>query len=119
MQSLKTCLTFLHTPDTPSLIRAAAPAALALVQLTTPARSPSMSETRFERLCALLGDGLIGSVWIYASRDLDALEASLDVLPEIVTALDIGATRYLKASAVSAIGMSLIITRFGLEMDRL
>ncbi|KAH9950053.1 hypothetical protein B0H21DRAFT_724540 [Amylocystis lapponica] len=91
--SLKNCLAFLHNPETPNLIRATVPATIALVLLTTHAKSAA----RFDQLCALLGDGLIGSVWIYASGDPDTLEASLDVLPEAVTALDIGTARYLKA----------------------
>jgi len=55
------------------------------------------SEQRFNQLCALLGDGVIGSVWMYSSEDADAVEASVDVLPILVRALGIGATRYLKA----------------------
>ena len=56
------------------------------------------SEQRFTQLCALLGDGVIGSVWMYGSEDADAVEASVDVLPILVRALGIGATRYLKVS---------------------
>ncbi len=54
------------------------------------------SEERFIQLCALLGDGMMGSVWMYGSEDADAVEASVDVLPILVHALGIGATRYLK-----------------------
>ncbi|PCH41573.1 hypothetical protein WOLCODRAFT_163213 [Wolfiporia cocos MD-104 SS10] len=91
--SLKTCLTFLHNPETPDLLRAATRTLITLVLLTTSAGSAR----RFDQLCAILGDGIIGNVWLYATRESDAIEASLDVLPEVVQALGIGAARYLKA----------------------
>src|SRR6266403_3288200 len=92
IQSLNRALTFLHSPHTPTILRAAIPAATNLIARTT---QPS-SEQRFTQLCALLGDGVIGSVWMYSSEDADAVEASVDVLPILVRALGIGATRYLK-----------------------
>ena len=58
--------------------------------------TPPASSTRFDQLCSLLGDGIIGNIWVYASRDPDTLQASIDVIPEIVRALEIGTTRYLK-----------------------
>ncbi|EIW62170.1 uncharacterized protein TRAVEDRAFT_117743 [Trametes versicolor FP-101664 SS1] len=91
--SLKTCLTFLHNPETPELIRRAVTAYLRLVECTTSRGSVA----RFDQLCSLLGDSIIGNVWVYASRELDTLQASLDTIPEIVEALDIGTARYLKA----------------------
>ncbi|CCM03990.1 uncharacterized protein FIBRA_06146 [Fibroporia radiculosa] len=90
--SLKTCLTFLHSPETPSLIRAAVCTFVSLTLRTT----PPGSEERFNQLCGILGDGIIGGVWIYAARDADAIEASVDVLPMAVQALGIGSVRYLK-----------------------
>jgi len=92
-QSLKTCLTYLHNPETPSLIRAAILTSVSLILLSTPPGSAK----RFEHFCAILGDGIIGSVWLYATRESDAIQASVDVLPEIVQALGIGTARYLKA----------------------
>ncbi|KAI0069244.1 hypothetical protein BV25DRAFT_1926578 [Artomyces pyxidatus] len=91
--SLQRSLTFLHSPSTPDVIRASVPTAVSLVLRTT---QPG-SETRFNQLCALLGDGIIGSVWMYAYQDPDAIEASVDVLPTLLEAMDIGAVRYLKA----------------------
>ncbi|OSX60573.1 hypothetical protein POSPLADRAFT_1047984 [Postia placenta MAD-698-R-SB12] len=91
--SLTTCLTYLHNPETPSLIRAAVPAAVSLVLLTAPAGS----EKRFNQLCEILGEGIIGSIWVYATRESEAIEASVDTLPTVVRALDVGAVRYLKA----------------------
>lgn len=95
-QSLKTCLTFLHNPETPELIRRAVTAYLRLVECTTSRGSAA----RFDQLCSLLGDSIIGNVWVYASRELDTLQASLDTIPEIVEALDIGTARYLKVSHI-------------------
>jgi hypothetical protein len=92
IQSLNRALTFLHSPHTPAILRTAIPAATNLIERTT---QPG-SEQRFTQLCALLGDGVIGSVWMYSSEDADAVEASVGVLPILVRALGIGATRYLK-----------------------
>jgi Tti2 family len=92
MQSLNRALTFLHSPHTPAILRTAIPSATNLIEHTT---EPG-SEQRFNQLCALLGDGVIGSVWMYSSDDPDAVEASIEVLPILVRALGIGATRYLK-----------------------
>ena len=94
IQSLNRALTSLHSPHTPDILRAAIPTVTNLIERTT---QPG-SEQRFTQLCTLLGDGVIGSVWMYSSEDADAVEASVDVLPILVRALGIGATRYLKAS---------------------
>ncbi|KZT74537.1 hypothetical protein DAEQUDRAFT_682559 [Daedalea quercina L-15889] len=91
--SLKKSFAFLQNPETPELIRAAVPATVSLVLLTTP---PS-SARRFDQLCEILGDGIIGSVWLYAIYEQNAIEASIDLLSCIVHALGIGTARYLKA----------------------
>ncbi|KAI0637670.1 hypothetical protein C8Q77DRAFT_1047712 [Trametes polyzona] len=91
--SLKTCLSFLHNPETPELIRVSVSAYILLVTTTTTLGSAA----RFEQLCSLLGDSIIGNIWVYASREIDTLQASLDALPEILEVLDVGSTRYLKA----------------------
>lgn len=93
LASLNRALTFLHSPFTPAVLRAAVPAAANLIERTT---EPG-SERRFSQLSALLGDGMIGSVWMYSSEDADTVEASVDVLPIVVRTLGVGATRYLKA----------------------
>jgi len=59
------------------------------------------TEARFTKLCAILGDGIIGSVWMYASQDLDAIEASIDALPTVLKALDVGSARYLKVTVAA------------------
>lgn len=92
LRSLTISLTHLNNPETADLIRATVPTMLSLIRLTT---SPGSVE-RFDQLCALLGDGIIGSVWMYTPHDLDAMLASLDVLPSVVSPLGIGSARYLK-----------------------
>lgn len=69
------------------------------------------SEQRFTQLCALLGDGVIGSVWMYSSEDADVVEASIDVLPILVRALGLGATRYLKVRSSTLTGRLSEVTR--------
>ena len=54
------------------------------------------SRERFDQLCALLGDGIIGTTWTYASREKDVMLASLQALPAVVDALGVGAARYLR-----------------------
>ncbi|KAH9991620.1 hypothetical protein BJV74DRAFT_884788 [Russula compacta] len=93
LASLNRALTFLHSSHTPAILRTAIPAVVNLIERTT---QPG-SEQRFTQLCALLSDGVIGSVWMYSSEDAEAVEASVDVLPIVVHALGIGAKRYLKA----------------------
>ncbi|KAK7471096.1 hypothetical protein VKT23_002511 [Stygiomarasmius scandens] len=92
--SLNACLGQLETPETPALIRGAISATLSLIQLTT---VPSSTQ-QFDQLCALLGEGLIGTVWVYSSEKLDVILASLEVLPVLVDSLGLGCIRYLKAS---------------------
>lgn len=93
-QSLKKCLAFLQNPETPALICAAIPALVSLVLLTT---APGSAQ-RFDQLCDILGNGIIGSVWFYAVHEQAAIEASIDVLPRLVHALGVGTARYLKVS---------------------
>jgi len=93
LASLNRALTFLHSPFTPAVLRAAVPAATNLIERTT----EYGSEERLSQLSALLGDGVIGSVWMYSSEDAGTVEASVDVLPIVVRALGVGAVRYLKA----------------------
>lgn len=54
------------------------------------------SAQRFDQLCALLGDGIISGVWIYAYQDFETIEASLLVLSQVVDELGVGVARYLK-----------------------
>ncbi|KAI0676734.1 hypothetical protein C8Q78DRAFT_999181 [Trametes maxima] len=91
--SLKICMTFLHNRETPDLIRAVVPV---YIQLTT-ATTNEGSVQRFDQLCSLLGDSIIGNIWIYASREPETIQASIDVIPDIVEVLDVGTVRYLKA----------------------
>ncbi|KAI5894425.1 uncharacterized protein SCHCODRAFT_02624635 [Schizophyllum commune H4-8] len=76
----------------PAILREASAAILSLVALTT----VEGSRERFDQLCALLGDGIIGTTWTYASREKDVMLASLQALPAVVDALGVGAARYLR-----------------------
>ncbi len=91
-QSLKTCLNFHDNPHSAALIGTVIATTIQLIQLTTHRNSAE----RFAQLCELLGEGIIGRVWVYASRCPDVIEATLEFLPIVVKALDIGTSRYLK-----------------------
>ncbi|KAJ6567265.1 hypothetical protein DFH09DRAFT_1156514 [Mycena vulgaris] len=90
--SLSRSLTQLQSPETPLLLPAAISTSLSLIQLMTAVGS----KERFEQLCGLLGDGIIGSIWPYASDRLEALLASIEALPAVVEILGVGCARYLK-----------------------
>ena len=99
-QSLKGTLTFLHNPQTPELLSASIPTAVELVDLLLPARTPSKAggRQRFDRLSSILGEGIIGSIWSHASRDVDTIRATVDQVPLLVRSLGICAVRYLTVS---------------------
>ncbi|KAF7330792.1 hypothetical protein MVEN_02418400 [Mycena venus] len=86
MASLNRSLTQLQAPETPRLLPAAISTSLTLIQLMTSAGSAD----RFNQLCALLGDGIVGSIWPYASDRLPALLASIDALPPVLEILGCG-----------------------------
>ena len=87
-------MAYLHNPLTPTLIREVVPTWVALTELTT----PEGSTTRFDQHCTLLGDTIVGSVWAYGTQDQDAIQASIEVLPVVLRALNVGIARYLKVS---------------------
>ncbi|KAK0505432.1 hypothetical protein EDD18DRAFT_1316381 [Armillaria luteobubalina] len=91
--SLNKCLGHLKDPESPELLRVAISATLSLILLTT----EHGTAQRFDQLCALLGDGIIRTVWIYASDSFEVILATVEVLPPLMKALDIGIARYLKA----------------------
>ncbi|KAJ6627433.1 hypothetical protein B0H10DRAFT_1994498 [Mycena sp. CBHHK59/15] len=90
--SLNRSLAHLGSPETPSLLRGAISTSLSLILLVTTVGSAD----RFDQLCGLLGDGIIGSIWPYSSDRLDALLASIEALPPVVEILGVGCARYLK-----------------------
>lgn len=57
------------------------------------------SEERFNALCNVLGKSIIGSLWVYATRDVDSIIETYLALPSIVSLLGIGTVRYLKVSS--------------------
>ncbi|KAJ7632712.1 hypothetical protein FB45DRAFT_1057745 [Roridomyces roridus] len=92
LASFNRAFTVLDRPETPLILPAAISASLALIISTTQVGSAA----RFDQLCGLLGDGIIGSIWPYASDRLPALLASIEALPPVVEALGVGCARYLK-----------------------
>ncbi|KAF5357658.1 hypothetical protein D9758_007440 [Tetrapyrgos nigripes] len=94
LTSLNTCLGQLDTMETPALIRGAILASLSLILLTT---DPGTSR-QFDQLCNLLGEGIIGTIWLYSSGKPDSILESLEALPPLIDALGLGCCRYLKAS---------------------
>ncbi|KAK0467886.1 uncharacterized protein EV420DRAFT_433076 [Desarmillaria tabescens] len=93
LSSLNNCLGHLKDPESPELLRAAISANLSLILLTT----EHGTTQQFDQLCALLGDGIIGTVWLYASDSFEVILATVEALPPLMKALDIGIARYLKA----------------------
>ncbi|KAG2147983.1 hypothetical protein DEU56DRAFT_103300 [Suillus clintonianus] len=117
--SLSGTFNHLRDPLTPDLIRAAVPITLHLIDLTTPSSpaplppasgfpssdrtivksgsSRANPATRYEHLSTLLGSCLIGTVFLYAYADPEAILAATDMLPPVLTHIGIGAARWLKA----------------------
>jgi len=89
---------FLHNPRTPELLSASIPTIVELVDLLLPPRALSKFEgkQRFDRLCSVLGEGIIGNVWIHASRDTATIRATIDQVPLLVEALGVCTVRYLR-----------------------
>ncbi|KAI3612996.1 trna-specific trna nucleotidyltransferase [Moniliophthora roreri] len=92
LQSLNNCLGHFNHEHSPHLIRLAILASLKLILLTT---SPG-SATQFDQICMLLGEGVIGTIWLYSSAKHSVIEASIEVLPSLIRALGLGSSRYLK-----------------------
>jgi hypothetical protein len=105
-QSLTNSLNQLHDESTPDLIRSAVPTIVTLITLTTARGSPDY----FNKLCSLLGESIIGTIWLYAYDNEKVILATVDVLPPLIQALGIGCARYLKVTAISS--ESIILTRF-------
>lgn len=99
-QSLKGTLVFLHNPQTPELLSASIPTIIELVDLLLPTKALNKAggKQRFDRLCSVLGEAIIGSIWIHASRDIATVRATIDQVPLLVGSLGVCAVRYLKAS---------------------
>ncbi|KAG1753218.1 hypothetical protein EDB19DRAFT_1668025 [Suillus lakei] len=83
--SLSGTFNHLRDPLTPDLIRAAS------------GSSGANPAIRYEHLSTLLGSCLIGTVFLYAYADPEAILAATDMLPLVLTHIGIGAARWLKA----------------------
>jgi hypothetical protein len=100
LKSLKGMFVFLHNSKTPELLSSAIPMMVELVDLLLPARalSKAAGEQRFDRLCSVLGEGVVGNIWIHASRDVATIRATIDQVPLLVESLGVCAVRYLKVN---------------------
>ncbi|KAF5361588.1 hypothetical protein D9757_011557 [Collybiopsis confluens] len=93
LNSLNTCLAQLDDAESPRLIQAAISASLSLTLLTT---SPG-TIAQFDQLCGLLGERIIGMIWLYSYDKVGVVQASVESLPPLLSALGLGCSRYLKA----------------------
>jgi Tti2 family len=99
IQSLNNTLLFTGNPESAALVEHSVPVILNLITKTT----RHGSEERFDQLCQLLGKGIIGSLWVYATRDLDSIRATYHAIPSVLELLGFGTIRYLKVKSWSAI----------------
>ncbi|KAF9076660.1 hypothetical protein BDP27DRAFT_1284592 [Rhodocollybia butyracea] len=93
LTSLNTCLAQLDDLESPKLIKATVSASLSVTLLTT---TPG-SVVQFNQLCALLGERIIGTIWLYSYDKPGVVQASVDALSPLLKALGLGCSRYLKA----------------------
>ncbi|KAJ4472023.1 hypothetical protein J3R30DRAFT_3659960 [Lentinula aciculospora] len=93
LTSLNTCLAQLDDAESPQLIQTAISASLSLSLLTTNLGSSA----QFDQLCALLGERIVGTIWLYSYDKPGVVQASVDSLPPLLSALGLGCCRYLKA----------------------
>jgi hypothetical protein len=102
-QSLKGTLAFLNNSKTPDLLSIAIPTIVELVDLTLPAitLSKAYGKQRFDRLCSVLGESIVGNIWIHASRDVSVIQATIDQIPLLVASLGVCATRYLRVNILA------------------
>ncbi|CAG7849407.1 SubName: Full=Uncharacterized protein {ECO:0000313/EMBL:CCA71807.1} [Serendipita indica DSM 11827] len=91
--SLETSLLRYGDPQSPTLFKHAMLASLELVDKTT--KKDGLE--RHTRLFALLGDSMIGGTWSFGYREPLLIQASYDVLPNLLDALGVAFVRYLKA----------------------
>ncbi|KAJ8086083.1 hypothetical protein PM082_004902 [Marasmius tenuissimus] len=113
-KALNNCFGHFDHAESPRLIRLAISASLSTILLTTTEGSAS----RFDLLCTLLGEGVIGTIWLYAPRKPAVITASVEALPPLIRGLGAGAARYLKALAPQLVH-PLCLLRLGTPSVRL
>ena len=96
LQSLRTCLSHLQSPETPELLKHAIDASVSLILLITTLSPTRPSPERFDELSSLLGEGIITGIWLYSADKPDVVQATFDALPGLLAELDVGSTRFLK-----------------------
>lgn len=91
--SFRKILAHQDSPLSPTILRLSISQSLSLTLLTT----SEGSKDRFDNLTELLGEGIIDNIWTYTFDKPEAIRATLDALPELIQALDIGCTRFLQS----------------------
>lgn len=116
-QSLKGALVFLHNPKTPELLSTSIPTIVEFVDLLLPDRALSKAggKQRFDRLCSVLGEAIIGSIWIHASRDVATIRATVDQVPLLMESLGICAVRFLKVGLLHPSPWALFVNEDSLS----
>ncbi|KAG8847294.1 hypothetical protein FRB96_001628 [Tulasnella sp. 330] len=87
--SLSISITYYNDPEAPVLLLEAVNCSRQLIELT----AIPESQDRFERLSDLTTRAIIGGAWLYAGDKLPIMEASIEALIPLVSALHIGTCR--------------------------
>ncbi|KAF8809105.1 hypothetical protein BYT27DRAFT_7232472 [Phlegmacium glaucopus] len=97
--SLRNSLSHLQNAESPQLLRSAISTSVSLILLSTTVDGTGSkpSSERFDQLCALLGEGIISGIWLYAEDKPEVVLATFDSLPQLLRTLGIGTVRFLKA----------------------
>jgi hypothetical protein len=106
IQSLQTALTNVTDPNASSLIGPTIPTTLKLIQKTT----SFGSEARMTRLYALLGDGIIGTIWTYGAPESAVVRTTYEILPSVLEMTGIGCARFLKVNLTRSFSIYIATT---------
>lgn len=87
-------MTFLSDPESSTLFIAATRCYLTLAKITTKA----YSQKRYELLWELVSSDIVGGAWVYGTRSVEMMEASVEALVPIVAELGISSVRFLKVN---------------------
>lgn len=104
-------MTFLSDPEAPTLFLTATRCYMLLVKRTTEPRS----QKRYELLWDLISSDIIGGAWIYATRNGEMMEASVEALSPIIAELGIASVRFMKVSRDNVVIYSLAFPHVGFE----
>jgi len=95
-KSLKTGLSHLSDPETPTLVQLIISTWL---NLALKVDEPNSLEL-FDHLSVLVGTGIIEGIWIYSIQNIVAMKATLDALPSVLRTLGIATASFLKVRSI-------------------